>query len=60
MTFFMGLHSFLTVIMQQRVVVAGKQYEAVESRLREIVKIVRGWVEAGREERTAVGSLLPT
>jgi hypothetical protein len=60
MTFFMGLHSFLTIVMQQRVVVAGKKYEAVESRLREIVKAIQGWVEAGRAERTAVGGVLPT
>jgi chemotaxis protein histidine kinase CheA len=59
MTFFMGLHSFLTVVMQQRVVVTAKKYEAVESRLLESMKIIQGWVEAGRAERTAIGSVLP-
>ncbi|MBI3357921.1 MAG: hypothetical protein HY038_14335 [Nitrospirae bacterium] len=59
MTFFMGLHSFLTVVMQRRVVVTGKKYEAVESRLLESMKTIQGWVEAGRAERTAIGSLLP-
>lgn len=60
MTYFMGLHSFLTVVMQRRVTIAGKQYDAVESRLRDIVKLIQGWAEAGREERAAVGSLLPS
>lgn len=59
MTFFMGLHSFLTVVMQQRVVVAAKKYEAVESRLFESMKTIQGWVETGRAERTAIGSVLP-
>jgi chemotaxis protein histidine kinase CheA len=59
MTFFMGLHSFLTVVMHQRVVVAAKKYETVESRLGECMKTIHGWVETGRAERTAIGSVLP-
>ncbi len=58
-TFFMGLHSFLTVVMQQRVVVAAKKYEAVESGLFECMKTIQGWVETGRAERTAISSVLP-
>ncbi|MGQ0694902.1 MAG: hypothetical protein ACT4OL_04920, partial [Nitrospiraceae bacterium] len=58
-TFFMGLHSFLSVVMQQRVVVAAKKYESVQSRLCEIMKSVQGWVETGRAERTAIGDVLP-
>lgn len=57
--FFMGLHSFLTVVIQQRVVVAAKKYEAVEARLREINRTIQGWVETGRAERSAIGSVLP-
>ncbi len=60
MTFFMGLHSFLSVVLQQRVVVAAKKYEAVESRLREIIRTVQSWVDSGRAERAAIGSLLPS
>ena len=60
MTFFMGLHSFLKVVMQQRVVVEAKKYQAVESRLGEIMMAVQDWVEAGRAERSAIGSVLPT
>ena len=58
-TFFMGLHSFFTVVMQQRVVVVAKKYEAVQLRLSEIMKTVQGWVESGRAERTAIGKVLP-
>lgn len=59
MTFFMGLHSFLTVVLQQRVVVGGKKYESVEARLRDLVKSIQGWVETGRAERIAIGGMLP-
>lgn len=59
MAFFMGLHSFLTVVMQQRVVVAAKKYEAVESRLCEIMKTIQGWAEIGRAERMTICSVLP-
>lgn len=58
-TFFMGLHSFLSIVMQQRVVVAAKKYERVQSRLCEIMTSVQGWVETGRAERTAIGDVLP-
>lgn len=57
--FCMGLHSFLTLVMQGRVVVATDKYAAVESRLIENVKTLQDWVEAGRMERSAIGSILP-
>lgn len=60
MTFFMGLHSFLTVVMQQRVVIATRKYEAVESRLEAMMGMIQAWVDAGRAERAAIGSLLPS
>jgi chemotaxis protein histidine kinase CheA len=59
MTFFMGLHSFLTMVMQQRVVVATQKYAAVQARLAECVQALQAWVEAGREERSAIGGVLP-
>lgn len=59
MTFFMGLHSFLTIVMQRRVVVAAEKYGAVQSRLIENVKALQAWVEAGRAERSAIGGILP-
>jgi chemotaxis protein histidine kinase CheA len=59
MTFFMGLHGFLAVVSQQRVAIAARRYEAVESRLKAVMPAVQSWVEAGRVERAAVGELLP-
>lgn len=59
MAFCMGLHSFLTLVMQGRVVVAVDKYAAVESRLIENVKTLQNWVEAGRMERSAISSILP-
>jgi hypothetical protein len=60
MEFFMGLHSFLTMVMQQRVSVAADKYTAVESRLMENVGALQNWVEAGRAERSAIEGVLPT
>ena len=54
MTFFMGLHSFLSVVIQRRVVVAAQKYDAIESRLRAMTGLIQDWVDTGREERTAV------
>lgn len=58
-TFFMGLHSFLTIVMQRRVVVAVPKYDVVESRLIESLTAMQAWVEAGRAERSAIGAILP-
>ena len=58
-SFFMGLHSFLTMVMQQRVVVATQKYAAVQARLAESVEALQAWVEAGRAERSAIGGILP-
>ena len=59
MTFFMGLHSFLTMVMQQRVIVATQTYAAVRTRLDECVRALETWVEAGRAERSAISGILP-
>ena len=59
LAFCMGLHSFLTLVMQGRVVVAADKYAAVESRLIENVKTLQNWVEAGRMERWAISGILP-
>ena len=59
MAFCMGLHSFLTLVMQGRVVVAVDKYTAVESRLIDNVTALQNWVEAGRMERSAISSILP-
>ena len=58
-TFFKGLHSFLTLIMQRRVVVAATRYEAVATRLSDCASAIQSWVEIGQAERSAIGGLLP-
>lgn len=59
MTFFMGLHSFLTMVMHQRVIVATQKYAAVQARLAESVQALQAWVETGRAERSVIGGILP-
>ncbi|GKS66433.1 hypothetical protein YTPLAS72_37370 [Nitrospira sp.] len=59
MTFFMGLHSFLTLVMEQRIGVGTHRYEAVHSRLVHTVNGLEEWVQGGRTERTAIQGVLP-
>jgi hypothetical protein len=59
MVFFMGLHSFLTVVMQRRVPVSADNYDAIQSRLAHNVKGVEEWAERGRAERMAIQGVLP-
>ena len=59
MVFFMGLHSFLTVVMQHRVVVSAKNYDAIQSRLDQSVTGIEEWMESGRMERMAIQGVLP-
>lgn len=58
MTFFMGLHSFLTIVVQQRVVISAQSIEAVELQLAQCVKAIEEWVESGRVERLAIQDVL--
>jgi chemotaxis protein histidine kinase CheA len=58
MTFFMGLHSFLTIVSQQRVVVKARSIVAVQVRLAQCVNAIEGWVESGRVERLAIQGVL--
>jgi hypothetical protein len=59
MTFFMGLHSLLTVALQRRVTIVEARYAAIEARLGSMMTTIQSWMEAGRAERAAVGELLP-
>lgn len=59
MTFFMGLQCFLTVALQQRVIIATQKYDAVELRLRAMLDTIHIWIDAGQAERSAIVSLLP-
>jgi chemotaxis protein histidine kinase CheA len=56
--FFMGLHSFLTIVAQDRVVVSAKNYDAIQSRLVQSVKGIKEWADAGRAERMAIQRVL--
>ncbi|MEC4889932.1 MAG: hypothetical protein RI101_07705 [Nitrospira sp.] len=59
MTFFLGLKSFLTIVMERRVLPNPRQFETVEQRLRSMLGAMQEWVEAGRAERGAINALLP-
>ncbi len=59
MVFFMGLHSFLTIVTQHRVVVNTKNYDTIQSRLSQSVTKIEEWAESGRMERMAIQSVLP-
>ncbi len=57
--FFMGLHSFFTVVMQHHIVVSAKNYEAIQSRLVQSAQGIEQWAESGRNERVAIQNILP-
>jgi len=59
MVFFMGLHSFLTIVTHRRLVVDAKNYDAIQSRLDQSVKGIEEWVTSGRTERMAIQGILP-
>jgi chemotaxis protein histidine kinase CheA len=60
MTFFMGLHSFLAIVMERRVPVDAKRYEAVQSRLAQSVNGLKEWAQCGQAERAALQRVLPS
>lgn len=59
MVFFMGLHSFLTIVTHRRLVVDAKNYDAIQSRLDQSVKGIEEWITSGRMERMAIQGILP-
>ncbi|MCA1958364.1 MAG: hypothetical protein LDL14_07545 [Nitrospira sp.] len=56
--FWDGLIGFLTLVVQQRVVVTERGYEAIELRLQECLEAVHTWAQERLAERSAIGSLL--
>jgi chemotaxis protein histidine kinase CheA len=58
MTFFGGLQSLLSVVVQHRVRLADTRVQAVTGRLTAIRELIHQWVERGRAERTAIGQAL--
>ncbi|MGQ0554460.1 MAG: hypothetical protein ACT4PN_00750 [Nitrospiraceae bacterium] len=59
MLFFMGLHSFLTIVTQHHVVVGARHYDAIQSRLDQSLKGIEEWAANGRMERIAIQRVLP-
>lgn len=56
--FFRGLQSFVATVAQRRVAVAMQRFDGVEARLVSVTDAVQAWVEAGRDERAAIGAVL--
>ena len=54
MQFFHGLHTFLTILSQKAVDIAGPRLEAVESRIKRIVPMAEQWIEDGKKERAVI------
>lgn len=59
MVFFMGLHSFLMLVVQHGVVVSANNYDAIQSRVVQNVKGIEEWAESGRADRMAIQRVLP-
>ncbi|WHZ21385.1 MAG: hypothetical protein OJF47_000497 [Nitrospira sp.] len=58
-TFLSGLQSFLSLIVQRRVVLVSLRVESVETRIHAVCATVEEWITAGQQEREAMGRLLP-
>jgi len=58
MSFFKGLHSWLSLATRQGVTVAPQRVEAVESRLKSVLTMTQQWVEVGRMKKANVEQFL--
>ena len=58
-TFLAGLQSFLSLIVQHRIVITSQRVQAVETRIRAVLVTIEEWITAGEQERNAMGRLLP-
>ena len=58
-TFLAGLQSFLSLIVQHRVVITSQRMHSVEARIRAVLVTIEEWITAGERERDAMGRLLP-
>lgn len=59
-TFLSGLHSFLSLIAQRRVVLLSQRLESVETRIHTVLATIEEWIIAGQRECEAMGRLLPS
>ncbi|HEX9742271.1 MAG TPA: hypothetical protein VGA17_05720 [Nitrospiraceae bacterium] len=58
MSFFKGLHSWLSLVARQQISVQPQRYEAVESRLMSAVTMAQQWVDVGRMKKANVEQFL--
>ncbi len=58
MSFFKGLHSWLSLVAHQQVTVQPQRFEAVESRLKSAVTMTQQWVDVGRMKKANVEQFL--
>lgn len=58
MSFFKGLHSWLSLVVRQQIAVPAERFEAVESRLKSALTMTQQWVDVGRMKKANVEQFL--
>ena len=58
MSFFKGLHSWLSLVAKQQISVPAQRFEAVESRLKSALTMTQQWVDVGRMKKANVEQFL--
>lgn len=58
MSFFKGLHSWLSLVARQQIVVPAQRLDAVESRLKSALTMTQQWVDVGRMKKANVEQFL--
>ena len=58
MSFFKGLHSWLSLVARQKIVVPPQRFEAVELRLKSALTMTQQWVDVGRMKKANVEQFL--
>ena len=54
MSFFKGLHSWISLVARQQISVPSQRFEAVESRLKSALTMTQQWVDVGRMKKANV------
>jgi chemotaxis protein histidine kinase CheA len=58
MSFFKGLHSWLSLVARQQIAVPAQRFEAVEARLKSALTMTQQWVDVGRMKKSNVEQFL--
>jgi chemotaxis protein histidine kinase CheA len=58
MSFFKGLHSWLSLVVRQQISVPAQRFDAVESRLNAALTMTQQWVDVGRMKKANVEQFL--